>query len=152
MIKNREGYLVGKTKRQCTNCLCIFEITSKTVTMCPKCNTTRVKSQSIESKMYRRAKTRAKRRNIDFNIDQKDLIIPNICPILQIDLFVTTGKSGSFNNSPSLDRIDSTKGYIKGNIQIISSLANVMKSNASEKELITFAHWILKTYSNITLT
>jgi hypothetical protein len=49
-------------------------------------------------------------------------------------------------NSPSLDRIDNTKGYIKGNIMVISNKANTMKNNATPKELTKFARWILKIY------
>jgi hypothetical protein len=39
------------------------------------------------------------------------------------------------NNVPTLDRIDSTKGYIKENIQVISFKANRLKNNATVDEL-----------------
>jgi len=147
MTKNREGFLVSKTKRECTNCGTIFKITSKTVTLCNSCNSTRVKKESAEIRMWRRAKSRSKIRGISFTIDVNDIIIPTTCPILNIPLFCTIGKSGSFDNSPSLDRIDPQKGYVKGNIMVISSLANVMKNNATPEILITFAEWIFKNYS-----
>jgi hypothetical protein len=43
--------------------------------------------------------------------------------------------SGGIANSPSLDRIDPTKGYVKGNVWIISSKANTFKSYATHEEL-----------------
>lgn len=141
--KNREGYLVSDTHRQCTNCLCIFEKTSKTVTLCPKCNSDRVKSQSIESKILRRAKSRAKAKGIPFNLELSDIEVPRECPILGITLVAHSGKSGTYKDSPSLDRIIPELGYIKGNVRVISQLANQMKTNATRTELVKFAEWIL---------
>jgi len=147
MIKNREGYLVSDSERQCTNCFKIFKKTSKTVTLCNICNSNRVKSNDIRKKIINRAKNRAKNKNLEFNITYEDVIIPEICPILQIPLITSSGKPGGKKNSPSIDRIDNTKGYVKGNIRIISQLANCMKSFANEKELLKFANWILVNYN-----
>lgn len=144
MKKNREGNLVSDTHRQCTNkeCGVIFNRTSKSVTLCNKCNSERVKCTDPRSKMLNRAKSRAKRKGYAFNIEISDIIIPKICPIMGIELIYHTGSPGGKNNSPSIDKIDPTKGYVKGNIRIISHLANMMKNHATEKELITFANWI----------
>ena len=147
LVKNRNGWLENSTHRQCTNCLCIFEKNAgNTSRLCKTCNTTRVKSQSAESKMYRRAKSRARIGNYPFDIEMSDIIIPKECPILKIPMYVTTGKSGGFNNSPSLDKIDPANGYVKGNIIVISQLANAMKSNASVAHLLSFSDWINETY------
>ena len=59
--------------------------------------------------------------------------IAKLCPILKIPMF--TGKGVSTDNSPTLDRIDNSKGYVKGNIHIISRKANQMKSNANLKDI-----------------
>ena len=143
MKKNREGYLVSKTERECTKCGNIFSKTSKTVTLCNSCNSERVKSMSPESRMLQRAKNRAKSKNLEFTIKLEDIIIPEYCPILNIKLEIKKGQSGGSNKSPALDRIIPEKGYIKENIRVISHLANMMKSCATQEELITFAKWIL---------
>lgn len=96
---------------------------------------------NLEKRMLASAKERAKRKGLDFNIELSDIIIPKLCPILGIELF--KGETKVRKNSPSLDRIDSTKGYIKGNIQVISNLANTMKNNATEEELIAFSKYML---------
>lgn len=96
------------------------------------------------SRMMWLAKHRAKKYNLCFNIEKTDIIIPEYCPILKLKLLPSFEKSK--DNSPTLDRINCNKGYIKGNIQVISRKANIMKSNANKKELLLFADWILKYY------
>lgn len=95
-------------------------------------------------KLFFSARRRAKIINVPFSIEPKDIIVPDKCPILDIPLFVGNGKQGA--NSPSVDRIDSKKGYEKGNIQVISYKANAMKQNATKEELVKFAEWILKNH------
>lgn len=84
--------------------------------------------------MLARCKARAKRKNMDFDLTPKDIMMPIICPVLGIPLEYVQGKGGSWN-SPSLDRIDNSKGYVKGNVQIISKRANSIKSDASFDEI-----------------
>jgi hypothetical protein len=146
--KNREGNLTSTTHRECSNKICnnIFKITSKTVTLCPKCNSERVKSTNPIMKMLQRAKTRSKTKNHEFNLEFNDIIVPEYCPILNIKLEYHSGKAGGKKNSPSLDRIDNTKGYVKENVIVISQLANCMKSSASCEELKEFAKWINKEF------
>ena len=57
------------------------------------------------------AKQRAKEKGTEFSITESDLTIPEFCPILGIPL-IRVGTIAT-DNSPSIDRIDSTKGYIK---------------------------------------
>lgn len=98
-------------------------------------------------KMVTKAKQKAREKGIEFNIDVEDIIVPEFCPLLGIPLEFGAGKGSNHNpNLVSLDRIDPTKGYIKGNVQVLSLLANKMKHNASQEQLITFANNILKMF------
>ena len=92
--------------------------------------------------MWKSAYNRAKIKGIEFNIEESDIIIPERCPLLNIPL--EFGTKADYNASPSLDRIDNTKGYIKGNIWVISKKANTMKNSATLKELYTFCKNILR--------
>jgi hypothetical protein len=140
---NREGFWISENYRQCTHCRKIFLRTSDTVTLCNQCNVRRVREQTPEVKMYRRALVRARDKGLPINITKEDIVIPVLCPILGIPLIVHEG-SGAWPDSPSLDRIDPVKGYVRGNIWVISQRANQMKGSANMKELRVFAEWILK--------
>ena len=81
------------------------------------------------------AKKRAKLKGLDFDIEVEDIPeIPNYCPVLGIEIKSNT-TNAPLDSSPSIDRIDSSKGYIKGNIRIISNRANRIKSDATIEEL-----------------
>ena len=69
-------------------------------------------------------------------------ITPKKCPVFGVPL--TKGDKTTHKWSPSADRIHPDKGYKKGNIQVISQFANIMKQNATPKELKQFAKWVLR--------
>jgi hypothetical protein len=103
--------------------------------------------KSPEYLIWCRAKQNSKEKGLEFNISVEDIIIPSHCPYLNIPL-LTEQSSHHSKSYYSIDRIDSSKGYIKGNIQIISYMANTMKNNATNEQLIVFANNILKLYSS----
>jgi hypothetical protein len=88
-----------------------------------------------EKNFLRVAKARAKKKGLDFNLEEKDIVIPAKCPVLGEPLKVNKGGKCNSPNSPTLDRIDNSKGYVKGNVQIISWRANKIKADASLEEL-----------------
>ena len=98
---------------------------------------------SLKRYLLRLSKNHAKSKNIEHTISIKDIIIPEECPILKTK-FIGNNKKYTY----SIDRVNNTKGYIPGNIKIISRLANTMKNNATNEELIKFADNI-KSYIKI---
>ena len=90
--------------------------------------------ESYVKSMLSRCKARAVLKGLDFNITIDDIFIPEYCPVLNVKLELNQ-KQGGGDTSPALDRIDSSKGYIKGNVQVISSKANRIKSNATTEEV-----------------
>jgi hypothetical protein len=85
-----------------------------------------------ERLMLSNAKARAKRKGLEFCITLEDINIPTHCPVLGIEL----ERGGCFQgSSPSLDRIDNTKGYIPGNVIVVSYRANTLKNDASLHEM-----------------
>jgi hypothetical protein len=82
-----------------------------------------------EKMLWFSAKKRAKHKKLDFSIEIDDIIIPEYCPVLGIPLL--RDNSIQLDNSPTLDRIDNTKGYIKGNVCVISNRANIVKNCGS---------------------
>lgn len=92
----------------------------------------------LKQQLYRSARKRALQKGLEFNIELRDIHIPKKCPILKVPLICST------RYSPSIDRIYPDKGYVKGNIAVISTLANSMKANATPNELLIFAKNIKK--------
>ena len=86
-------------------------------------------------KMYHNAQHRAKKKGIPFTISMNDIVIPEVCPLLEIPLVSTNDKRDPRN--PSLDQIRPGKGYTPDNIQVISSRANWLKADATLQELKT---------------
>lgn len=96
--------------------------------------------------MFSGARIRARKENLPFNLDISDIILPEYCPILGLKLEFNSGASK--DNSYSLDKIIPSKGYVKGNIKVISKLANTMKQNASIELLEKFAKNIINYMKN----
>lgn len=104
------------------------------------------RKKNILTQLLRSAKKRAVEKSMEFSLIKEDIIIPEKCPVLGIDIFC--GTKGDYGNSPSLDRINNSKGYVKNNIQVISMKANTMKNSATPEELLLFSEWINKTFKN----
>lgn len=95
----------------------------------------------MEALLLQSIKRRAKKAGIAFNLKATDVgKIPKVCPVFGIPLI--RGKKHSGPNSPTLDRVNPSKGYTKGNVAWISNLANGMKSNANASQHRRIADWM----------
>lgn len=103
--------------------------------------TIRSRLRNPEKWLWNQARKRARDKGLEFTLLVSDIKIPEYCPIMGEKLEYIP--KGFHEYSPSIDRIDSSKGYTIDNIQIISSLANRMKWNATREQLIIFAKGIL---------
>jgi hypothetical protein len=90
------------------------------------------------------AKARAKRIGVEFSISEMDISIPDVCPVFGIKIVPFAG--AFVDSTPSIDRIDTTKGYIPGNVKIISWKANKSKGNMSVPEIEALYNYV-KEYS-----
>lgn len=86
------------------------------------------------------ARARAKKAGVPFDLTRHDLVIPEFCPVLGLKLEVSEGKCS--DNSPTIDRIIPEKGYVLGNVAIMSFRANTLKSNGTAEELRRIAQWM----------
>ena len=98
-----------------------------------KSNKTHGKRNTKEYKLWDSAKQRARKYNKEFNIELSDIVIPDMCPIFLMPIDKALTKLS--NNSPSLDRVDNTKGYIKGNVCVISNKANSLLRDITIEQL-----------------
>ncbi len=82
--------------------------------------------QCVATKLIKRAQRGAKKREIEFAITQADilpLLKPGACPLSGYKFRYTYGAYDPY--APSIDRIDSNKGYVPGNIRVICYILNV---------------------------
>lgn len=103
----------------------------------------RLDSYSREWKMWNGARARARKEELPFNIEVSDIVIPEKCPILGIELDKDFSDKTK-RSSPSLDKIVPEYGYVKGNVAVISLKANIMKQDLTLETLNKIRSYITK--------
>jgi len=133
-------YIINKANSRCDI------LGNKRSGICISCNADSYIELDPRKKLFYGAKKRATRDGIEFTLSIEDIIIPAKCPILDIDIkmAVRGGKSagGTNDNAPSIDRIDSRKGYTKENTRIISRRANTLKGDANYEEIMALLSYL----------
>lgn len=124
-------------------------LTGHRSTCCENCRVSKgsKKIGFLNYSVIRRAKEGAIARNIEWNVS--DEYLANLlekqklkCALSGVDLCVSNysigSKRGRAETTISLDRIDSTKGYIEGNVQWVHKSVNIMKSTLTQEQFINF--------------
>lgn len=83
-----------------------------------------------KKRMIRDARYRSSKRNIPFTLTLDDIYIPILCPVFGFKLL-----KGHPNRAPNLDRIIPEMGYVRGNVIVVSALANRIKSDAAINQI-----------------
>ena len=170
LITEAHEYQKGKVCTGCKEHLPLSEFSKKRDPKdglqfkCKSCNKEYMDNTCSFKKWFASKKGRVKADGVEFTIEPEDIPgvkiretiteangrkytsweaveYPKVCPVLGIEL--DWGMNGNQPNSPSLDRIDPTKGYIPGNVMIMSKLANAMKQNATPEQLNQFSRYHL---------
>jgi hypothetical protein len=134
-------YKLAPTKRAKKDILGVGRISR-----CRHCEISKYLNMDPRLKLLYAARSRAKQNELECTITVDDIVIPEFCPALGIKLEARIGAGRSnredIGTSPSLDRIDNSKGYIPGNAAVISLRANMIKTDATAAELKAVAAYI----------
>lgn len=94
--------------------------------------------------LHKRNNCLGAKKKIEWNLTFKDIIWPTHCPILGIELDYTIHKYSRADNLPVFDRLVPSKGYVIGNVSIISNRANRIKNDGTADEHVKIARWMEK--------
>lgn len=98
--------------------------------------------KTLVKRLLDNAKQRASKAGVPFDLQAADIFIPDHCPVLGLPLEIVEGRGGFQPNSPSLDRLIPSLGYVRGNIAVISVRANLLKRDATLSELVRLVSWM----------
>lgn len=93
--------------------------------------------------MLHRLRKKCLTTGIPFNLESiEDIPFVTHCPVFGVELAIGAKKQHDF--SPSIDRIVPELGYTKGNVIVVSDLANRIKSNATPEQIMAVAKFYKK--------
>lgn len=99
----------------------------------------RTKEANLKKYLLKYAAARAKKKNIPFTITENDIVIPELCPVFKVPLIQNDPRF-----APSIDRFIPELGYVKENIIVMSRLANMMKWDSNQEELLLFCKGMIQ--------
>lgn len=154
--RRKSRVMVAKRSQELRFCIDCFTpidpMTHKARKRCPSCveaeidagrysrKESREKRHALRGKrdearrLWDSAKKRAAIKGWDFSITVEDVVVPENCPVFGEPL-LPPSLCGLNPMMPSIDRIDASRGYVPGNVQVMSHRANTLKNDAKIEEL-----------------
>ena len=142
---NCYAYNYNKTMYLCNTC---HNKRKKDLTKRARRNKTVGSLQHI-SDIQKSARQRATKNNIPCNIDRAYIkkIMVDRCPVLGFKFEINRkDKKNKWGTSASIDRIIPDKGYVKGNVIIVSLMANSIKNQATPDQILKVGKFYKKLY------
>lgn len=102
----------------------------------------RLKAENPERYILMAIKSRSVMEGIEFNLTESDLKIPELCPVFGTELLSGRAPGKRTDATPTVDRIEPSRGYTKGNVRVISWRANRLKNNATLEEIEAIAAYM----------
>ena len=140
---------IDKHNARCKECEALYSAAYRNT---PKGKETKAlwNAKNWERRRVKDAKNRARYLKIPFNLTTEYIksITPSdmICPALGIQMKVGGDYKNSMIRAPSLDRLIPELGYVKGNIAVVSTRANIIKRDATPEELMKVAKFYEKVF------
>ena len=106
-------------------------------------NYRRLRQEDPVALLLKGAKDRSRIKGLSCTITREDIDIPDVCPILGIPIVINVlgNDGGKRDSSPRLDRVHPERGYVPGNVRVISNKANRLKADNTVETL-----WAILTY------
>lgn len=104
-------------------------------------------AQAIFESLFERFQNKRRNAKVEFNLKFSDVEYPTHCPLLGIKLDYLTTQHRA-DDYPTFDRIDNSKGYIPGNVHVVSWRANRIKNDSTPEELIKIGTSITNILAN----
>lgn len=95
------------------------------------------------------AKARCAKRGIEFDLTLKDIGEPTHCAVTGVEFDLTSSFRQGNTFVPSLDRIDPSLGYVKGNVRVVVHAYNLAKHTGPDSQVLKLARALVAKFGMV---
>lgn len=145
-----KGCFADGTQKYQTRCkTCVLELSKQKhlINYPSKSEKRSASPKNFLSNIHNKASKR--KQHLGFDIDLMFLLKiyedqKGLCALSGVEMTYIAGR-GRIDTNISLDRIDSSRGYLRDNVQLVCTVVNRMKQDLSQAELVVWCKHILRT-------